>query len=273
MSKRQLFVVMVATLLFLGSQSPGAQSDKPSGGSSAHSHLPKFESGAHFTTVGIGRTYTGGTRRQELPECRTFLPYVYLALGDSTGAGAGSNNASGYARRLFMRIQHSRPEVLFVNRCHYGATTLDLLQLQMKDLSEIHPTFITVGVGANDLIRGVTPEDFGRNYESILLRLKGQTKAEIILMNIPDLSLAPAVPGYMRETARRHIISFNKQIKVIAERHKVVVVDLYAMTPEFCKHPTFFSEDGIHPSDTGYEFWAEAIWPTVQVALNKQGCR
>lgn len=217
-----------------------------------------------------GHTHVGWTCEQKLPECRRFLPVVYLALGDSTGAGVGSSNASGYARRLFLRIKHSRPGSLLVNGCQNGATTQDLLHHQMKDLSNIHPTLITIGVGANDLIRGVKPEDFGRNYESILLRLTGQTKAEIILMNIPDLSLAPAVPSYMRETARRHIIGFNKQIEVIAGRHNVVVVDLYAMTPEFSKHPKFFSGDGIHPSDTGYEFWAKAIWPTVQAALNKQ---
>jgi acyl-CoA thioesterase-1 len=220
-----------------------------------------------------GHTHLGGASGQKLPEGRTFLPSVYLALGDSTGAGVGSSNASGYAHRLFIRIKQSRPGSLLVNRCHNGATTQDLLQHQMKDLSNIHPTLITVGVGANDLIRGVKPEDFGRNYENILHRLKGQTKAEIILMNIPDLSLAPAVPSYMRETARRHIIGFNKQIEMIAGRHNVVVVDLYTMTSEFSTHPKFFSEDGIHPSDTGYEFWAEAIWLTVQAALNKQDCR
>lgn len=273
MSKRQLFLMMVAALLFLGSQSTRAQSDKSSGGSSAQSSLPEFEAGAHLTTVGIGHTHIGGTCGQKLPECRTFLPSVYLALGDSTGAGVGSSNASGYARRLFIRIKHSRPESLLVNRCHNGATTRDLLQHQMKDLSNLQPGLITVAVGTNDLIRGVNPEDFGRNYESILLRLKEQTKAEIILMNIPDLSRAPAVPNYLRETARRHIVGFNKQIEMIAGRHKVVVIDLYTMTPEFSRHPMFFSEDGIHPSDTGYEFWAEAIWPTVQAALNKQGCR
>jgi lysophospholipase L1-like esterase len=28
-------------------------------------------------------------------------------------------------------------------------------------------------------------------------------------------------------------------------------------------HPEYFSSDGFHPSDKGYELWATQMWPTV----------
>lgn len=86
-------------------------------------------------------------------------------------------------------------------------------------------------------------------------------------MNIPNLSLAPAVPAYMREYARRRIIAFNQRIAVIAARHRLPVVDLFAKTRIFAKRAELFSSDGIHPSDAGYEFWTNILWAETRRRL------
>jgi acyl-CoA thioesterase-1 len=40
--------------------------------------------------------------------------------------------------------------------------------------------------------------------------------------------------------------------------------DIYTITHEhLSSHREFFSEDGFHPSDEGYEFWAEKMWPVI----------
>ena len=36
-------------------------------------------------------------------------------------------------------------------------------------------------------------------------------------------------------------------------------------------HPEFFSPDGFHPSEEGYEFWAFEMWPTVKEAIGERG--
>jgi len=44
----------------------------------------------------------------------------------------------------------------------------------------------------------------------------------------------------------------------------VIVFDIYTITREqLPAHPEFFSADGFHPSDAGYEMWAEQMWPTL----------
>jgi acyl-CoA thioesterase-1 len=44
--------------------------------------------------------------------------------------------------------------------------------------------------------------------------------------------------------------------------------DIYTITHEqLPSHPEFFSEDGFHPSDKGYEFWAEQMWPTIALTI------
>jgi lysophospholipase L1-like esterase len=74
----------------------------------------------------------------------------------------------------------------------------------------------------------------------------------------------------MREEARRRIELYNQRIAEIAGRYNLLVVDAYSVTHEVIpSHPEFFSEDGFHPSDVGYEYWAKTMWPTVKAAIGE----
>src|ERR671916_2521082 len=52
-------------------------------------------------------------------------PIVYVALGDSTGAGVGAREG-GYVLRLFNRLVERRPGSRLNNLCVSGATTVDV---------------------------------------------------------------------------------------------------------------------------------------------------
>ena len=57
---------------------------------------------------------------------------------------------------------------------------------------------------------------------------------------------------------------FNERLEEIAQRHKVTIFDIFTITRhELPSHPEYFSSDGFHPSDEGYELWAEEMWPTL----------
>lgn len=199
-------------------------------------------------------------------------PFVYVALGDSTGVGVGARKGGGYVARLFERIERVRPGSRLVNLCVSGATTADLLRAQVGRVGDARPSLVTVGVGINDLTRQATPEQFARNFEEIVGRLRAQTDAPAVVSNLPDVSHAPAVPAFLREEARRRILLFNEHIADAAARHGLHLADSFgksaAVIPE---HPEFFSPDGFHPSEEGYEFWAFEMWPVVKEALGKGG--
>lgn len=211
------------------------------------------------------RPHSGLVRKRDARGAKRG-PVVYLALGDSTGVGVGAERG-GYVERLFARVASARPGSRLINFSASAAATADILK-QMGDVPGGRATLVTVGIGANDLIRGVTAEQFARNYEEMVVRLEERTSATILLMNIPNVSLAPAVPAYMRETARRHVNAFNERIDDVARRHGLSVIDLYGRSRKFAARPEFFSRDGIHPSDAGYEFWAQLAWPDVGKAIN-----
>jgi lysophospholipase L1-like esterase len=197
------------------------------------------------------------------------VPVVYTALGDSTGVGVGAKQGGGYVARLFERIKRERSNARLTNLCVSGATTDDVLRGQLGAAISSHPTLVTLGIGINDIGHGLTAETFARNYEEIIKRLK-ETGARIVVTNIPDISFAPVVPATARDETRQRVQLFNEKVYAIAERYKLMVVDIYTETHNVIPtHPEFFSEDGFHPSDAGYEYWAKTMWPTVKSAMNQ----
>ncbi|HKR00869.1 MAG TPA: SGNH/GDSL hydrolase family protein, partial [Pyrinomonadaceae bacterium] len=183
---------------------------------------------------------------------------AYTALGDSTGAGVGAKQGGGYVARLFERIKREHPEARLTNLCVSGSTTDDVLREQLRPAINSRPSIVTLGIGINDIGHGMSVERFSANYEEIIGRLGEETSARIVVTNIPDISFAPVVPQSERDNTRRVVQLFNKKIHQIAERHRLLVVDVYSETHRVIpEHPEFFSEDGFHPSDDGYEYWAE----------------
>jgi lysophospholipase L1-like esterase len=197
-------------------------------------------------------------------------PIVYVALGDSTGAGMGARNG-GYVARLFQRLVERRPGSKLSNLCLSGSTTEDVLRGQLEKGVAMNPDLVTLGIGINDIGHGMTLDQFSKNYDQILSRLKEKTLAEIVVTNIPDISSAPTIPGPMRRQYQQQIIQFSKRLEEIAARHGVTVFDVYTITTnELPSHPEYFSRDGFHPSDAGYELWAQEMWPTVATVIGEE---
>lgn len=194
-------------------------------------------------------------------------PIVYVALGDSTGSGVGARNG-GYVARLFKRLQEHRAGSELVNLCVSGSTTADVLRGQLQRGVQRSPALVTLGIGINDIGHAISLEQFAKNYEEILSTLKQKTAAAIVVTNIPDVSSAPRIPVSMRAEYQRQIETFNARLEEIARRHEVTIFDIFTITRrDLPSHPEYFSSDGFHPSDAGYELWAEEMWPTLATVI------
>lgn len=195
-------------------------------------------------------------------------PAVYVGLGDSTGSGVGANNDGGYVSRLHKQLLAVCPDVKLINASRSGAKTRDVVQSQLKVLDDTRPMLITLGIGANDVTHIVAEQEFTRNYEQILDRLAQHPQATVVIMNVPDVSLAPIVPQYLRPWAHERSAKFNTLISQMVQRYpNMVVIDLYTNLTNFTGQRENFSADGFHPSAKGYDNWASTLWPLVEKAL------
>ena len=208
-----------------------------------------------------------GMTTQNPTTIQTTGPIKYVALGDSTGAGIGAREG-GYVARIFRRILVHRPASKLTNLCVSGATTSDVLRGQLDRGIREQPDLVTLGIGINDIGHGVSQEEFIQNFDEILNRLRNETKAVVIVSNLPDISSAPRIPQAMRSEYQQSIIEFNRKLAESVSRHSVIMFDVFEITHEqLALHPEYFSADGFHPSDKGYELWAEQMWPTVAKTL------
>jgi acyl-CoA thioesterase-1 len=237
--------------------------------------LPCFVSGMQLFVGGILAILLVGCNRdtvQRKAENQTPMttgPIVYVALGDSTGSGVGARDG-GYVARLFKRLVERRPNSSLTNLCVSGATTADVLRDQLDRGVAMNPDLVTLGIGINDIGNGLSLDQFSKNYEEILSTLRQRTRAEIIVTNIPDISSAPRIPGPIRSEYQQQIIQYGQRLEEIAERHGVTIFDIYTVTTkELASHPEYFSSDGFHPSDEGYELWAREMWPTLEKVIGE----
>jgi lysophospholipase L1-like esterase len=146
--------------------------------------------------------------------------------------------------------------------------TTAALRQQVSKGFDVRPTLVTLSIGGNDLMLEVDDQQFAQNYIEIIRLLK-KSGSIIVITNLPDISLAPALPNRLRANLNHRLLLFNKHIEYIARSCGLPLVDLYGASSKIIKsHREFFSSDGFHPSDAGYEFWAQAMWPTVEEVIS-----
>jgi len=192
--------------------------------------------------------------------------FTYLALGDSTGVGVGAVSGGGYVDRLYRRLLPVRPGARLVNLCESGADTADVLASQVPRARRAAPSLITLGIGINDVTWQVPDEAFAVNLEEIAVVLAA-LRAPVVLMNVPDLALAPVASRYDSSIYERRIEVFNEHVEATAARHHFVLADLFSATKRLRGQADLFCSDGFHPSARGYDEWAAQVWPAVRTAI------
>ncbi len=198
--------------------------------------------------------------------------FRYVALGDSTAVGVGAESGGGYPERLWQRLRATGVHAGLLNLGVSGATSADVLRGQTSKASAAKAQLVTVGIGTNDLWRGVSPDALGANVRAILQAVSAPG-TRVVVSNVIDLALTPiaqqALPFLQLspDLLRGRVDAFNAQIaRAAADVQGVHLFDLHAALRQQ-QSPEYFSPDGFHPSGAGYARWAELLWPLAAPAL------
>jgi len=112
------------------------------------------------------------------------------------------------------------------------------------------PDLALVGLGANDLFRGFSPEQTQRNLEAIILELKGR--------DIPVMLTGLTAPAGIRHP---YLSRFEAVYPALARRHGV------ALEPSFLEgivsDRSLLLHDGIHPNAAGVKRMAQRVAPQI----------
>lgn len=196
-------------------------------------------------------------------------PFVYVALGDSTIEGMGATIPErNFASLIHASLKQSIKNTQYHNLGKAGARVEDVIKKQLEKTIQLNPDLIVLSIGANDLTQRTNLKKFEAEYKELLHKL-AKTNALLVVNNIPDITLAPAIPRvtipYFLVQQRR----FNNIIKNISKEFGSVLVDLNTQSKLFKGYKELVSSDGFHPSDAGYALWANTIINKIQPLITK----
>jgi lysophospholipase L1-like esterase len=220
----------------------------------------------------LGACTTGRTERTALPADRN-TEVVYVALGDSTVQGVAATSAEhNYVSRLFHRLRGVYPAARVSNLGTSGAISADVVSRQLPRAVELRPDLVTLSVGPNDITGGVTVADYEKNVHAIFRTLTRETGAVVVVNLLPDLAVTPRFrTSDQREVIGALTVEFNAALARKADAYGVALVDLYAASrAEVPRHPELVASDGYHPSDLGYERWAQLMWRPIETRIARR---
>jgi len=177
------------------------------------------------------------------------------ALGDSLTYGWMTE--FGFLDYLKTMIEKKFPDSRFqiLNRGIPGDTAEDGLRRIDNDVIRLLPDLVFVQFALNDAYSDFSPEEFQKNMESIILKIREKSDPEIALLTSSAL-LNPGENRLAGEFYRKIFetgAKFNLPVASVNEYWEKKI-------SSGIKHLLLVQGDGIHPTEKGYELMAEAVF-------------
>ena len=161
-----------------------------------------------------------------------------LLFGDSLMSGYGLEPNQNLSQILEKDLKSSGYTIEVINKSIAGDTTLDGLNRIDIVLMENNYDLVIIGLGANDMLRGIKPENIKRNLEKIIKKVK-QKEINILLTGM--VSSPSRGLKYKKE--------FDNIFKDLSDQY-----DLYYypfLLKDVALKPKYNQPDGIHPNFKG----------------------
>ncbi|KKR79642.1 MAG: hypothetical protein UU73_C0003G0308 [Candidatus Daviesbacteria bacterium GW2011_GWA1_41_61] len=184
----------------------------------------------------------------------------YMALGDSLTSGVGSQSyEKTFPYILAQKLASGKKDMLLINLGQPGADIAEVLKFQVPEAIRENPDYLSLLIGTNDVHNFTSRDSFRNSYKVIISNLSQQTKAKIILINIPYLGTKDLIWPPHNLWLNFRIRQFNEDIAQIAQEGNLHLEDLYTQTKKLSSQPGFYSADLFHPSAEGYILWGQII--------------
>jgi lysophospholipase L1-like esterase len=177
-----------------------------------------------------------------------------VLLGESTVAGVGASSESTTLAGNFSRIFGESYQIETIGKKGLRVKEAFSLYLRHKKSRSKKSEGVILFLGANDCFLLTSPQVFKKELKSLIQQIRVDTNAEwIYLAAIPPVHLFPAFSEQMRSFLSKQRAYLQREMEDIASNEPMVIYHPIPMDLQ----PEFFSTDGVHPSDLGYQKIAE----------------
>lgn len=185
---------------------------------------------------------------------------LVLAFGDSLYAGYGLAPNESFPAQLEQALRERGIAATVRNAGVSGDTSaagLERLQFTLGGLPR-KPDLAIVGLGGNDMLRGLDPSETQRNLQSICEQL-GERNIPVVLTGMI------AAPNLGQDYARR----FNSLFGDVAEKCGAALFPFFLQ--DVVTNPRLMLGDRIHPNADGIAQIVENVEPVIARELGKAG--
>ncbi len=180
-------------------------------------------------------------------------PFQIVGFGDSLMAGYGLDPGDSFPEKLEAALRKNGHDVVIANAGVSGDTSsggLSRLDWSVPDGTQL----VILELGANDMLRGISPDITEKNLDAMLQRLKAR--------NIPVLLAGMrAAPNLGSDYA----VAFDAIYPRLAEKYDVPLYPFFL--DGVAADQTALLEDGMHPNADGIDRMVERILPVVESAI------
>lgn len=179
--------------------------------------------------------------------------FTVVGFGDSLMAGFGLGPGEGFTDKLQAALRAKGLDVNVANAGVSGDTSsggLSRLDWSVPDGTKL----VILELGANDMLRGVSPSITEKNLDDMLAKLKARNIAVLLA----GMRAAPNL-GADYQTA------FDAIYPKLAAKYDVPLYPFFL--DGVAGESGFQLEDGLHPNPKGVDRMVERILPTVEKAI------
>jgi acyl-CoA thioesterase-1 len=177
-------------------------------------------------------------------------PYRIVGVGDSLMAGYGLGPGEGFTERLQAKLREKGIAAEVANAGVSGDTSsggLSRLDWSVPDGTQL----VILELGANDMLRGITPDVTERNLDTMLARLT-ERKIPVLLVG---MRAAPNLGADYQTT-------FDAIYPKLAQKYGVPLYPFFL--DGIAADPQYLQADGMHPNPKGVDRMVDGILPTLE---------
>lgn len=187
-------------------------------------------------------------------------PIRLIAVGESTVAGIGAaTHETALTGQLALAIsRHARRSVSWSVVARSGINARKTLTELVPKLAGRRADVVLVALGVNDSIEFHTARRWAADIERLIEAIRREVGDVLVLLaGVPPLDYFPALPQPLSFVLGARSASLGQASIGIAERMDRVVHVPFQIEKERCAD--LFCADGFHPSELGYQLWAEQL--------------
>lgn len=212
--------------------------------------------------------------RAERRDFRARSFRVAVAVGDAITAGGDATSPElCWVSRLTEAINESQLEPVTMYNNGIGANVISsrspahnpsrgpsAMERYQKHIISYHPDLVLISYGLNDARGGAPLAQFLADERHIVLDVKKQTNAVIVIVNTYFMTAFDFMAPYNQANLAT-LMGFNSGLKQVADECDVLYADVFAAqgAAPWMVDP----ENGVHPNNLGHRIVADAIFAVL----------